>query len=164
LFFTAQSKPSSFEILRSYVLHHLFGKSGHNTSSGAFTFPHRALTVERDVLLVPAGWDSFGKIRALRDGFDCAGMANGWEWDAQVEKVRRNRGLPKGSREAEDLAEQQVDRRMLPGLVDGDRDGVESAIKLFEDIIEDWDASAPVSGKMKKNVLFSVIRSHLTRD
>lgn len=71
-------------------------------------------------------------------------MANGWEWDAEVERIRRSKELPKGSREAEDVAEQQVDRRMLPGLVDGDRSGVESAIKVYEDIVEDWDASAPV--------------------
>ena len=139
LFYTAQSKPASYEVLRSYVLHHLFSPTGRT-----FTFPFRASTVERDVLLVPAGWDSFGKIRALRDGFDCAGMANGWEWDAEVERIRRSKELPKGSREAEDVAEQEVDRRMLPGLVDGDRNGVESAIKVYEDIVEDWDASASV--------------------
>jgi dynein light intermediate chain 1 len=125
------------------VLYQLFSNNG--TSGGAFPFSHRASTVERDVLLVPAGWDTFGKIRALRDGFDCAGMANGWEWDVQVERIRRSRGLPKGSAEAESLAEQQVDRQTLSGLVNGDRNGVESAIRLYEDIIEDWNAAAPVS-------------------
>lgn len=100
--------------------------------------------MERDVLLVPAGWDSFGKIRALRDAFDCAGMANGWEWDAQVERIRRSLALPKGSRQAEEIAEQQIDRRTLPGLVEGDRSNIESTIKLYEAIVEDWDANAEV--------------------
>lgn len=100
--------------------------------------------MERDVLVVPAGWDSFGKIRALREAFDCAGMANGWEWDAQVEKIRRNQGLPKGSRLAEEMAEQRIDRRSLPGLIEGDRSGVESTNKLYEAIVEDWDANAAV--------------------
>jgi dynein light intermediate chain 1 len=121
----------------------------HGTASGPFAFTHRASTVERDVLLVPAGWDSFGKIRALRDAFDCAGMANGWEWDAQVERMRRSQGLPKGSRQAEEAAEQQIDRRSLPGLVEGDRSGVESTIKLYEAIVEDWDANAAVSSWMR---------------
>ncbi|UZJ54811.1 hypothetical protein CBS101457_004131 [Exobasidium rhododendri] len=144
LFFTAQSKAPSFEILRSYVLHQLFSHGNSSgTNSDAFAFSHRASTVERDVLLVPAGWDSFGKIKALRDGFDCAGMANGWEWDVQVEKVRRRQGLPKGSEEAENIAAQQVDRHLLPGLINGGAGGVDSALKLYEDIIEDWDASAP---------------------
>lgn len=72
-------------------------------------------------------------------------MANGWEWDAAVERVRRAKGLPLGSREAEEAAEQTVDRRDLPGLVGSDGSSVGSAVKLYEDIVEDWDAMAAVS-------------------
>lgn len=32
-------------------------------------------------MLVPAGWDSWGKIRVLREGFDCEGVSEGWDMD-----------------------------------------------------------------------------------
>lgn len=39
--------------------------------------------VERDQVMVPAGWDSIGKIKVLRNGFDCEGVADGWDKDAK---------------------------------------------------------------------------------
>jgi dynein light intermediate chain 1, cytosolic len=37
--------------------------------------------VERDHVFVPSGWDSWGKIRVLRDGFDVEGVCAGWGVD-----------------------------------------------------------------------------------
>jgi len=37
--------------------------------------------VERDHVFVPSGWDSWGKIRVLRDGFDVDGVCEGWSVD-----------------------------------------------------------------------------------
>lgn len=39
------------------------------------------MVVERDTVLVPAGWDSWGKIRVLREGFDCEGASTEWDDD-----------------------------------------------------------------------------------
>lgn len=39
--------------------------------------------VERDQVMVPAGWDTIGKIKVLRSGFDCEGVADGWDLDAK---------------------------------------------------------------------------------
>lgn len=39
------------------------------------------MVVERDTVLVPAGWDSWGKIRVLREGFDCEGASSEWDDD-----------------------------------------------------------------------------------
>lgn len=32
-------------------------------------------------MFVPSGWDSWGKIRVLRDGFDVEGVSEGWSVD-----------------------------------------------------------------------------------
>lgn len=40
--------------------------------------------IDRDKVLVPPNWDSWGKIRALREGFDLEGTSNGWSTDIQA--------------------------------------------------------------------------------
>jgi dynein light intermediate chain 1 len=37
--------------------------------------------IDRDTVFVPSGWDSWGKIRVLRDGFDVEGVCTGWSVD-----------------------------------------------------------------------------------
>jgi dynein light intermediate chain 1, cytosolic len=37
--------------------------------------------VDRDRVFVPYGWDSWGKIRVLREGFDVEGVCGGWSVD-----------------------------------------------------------------------------------
>jgi dynein light intermediate chain 1, cytosolic len=37
--------------------------------------------IDRDQIFVPSGWDSWGKIRVLRDGFDVEGVCAGWSVD-----------------------------------------------------------------------------------
>jgi dynein light intermediate chain 1 len=37
--------------------------------------------IERDKVLVPPHWDSWGKIRVLREGFDVEGINSGWSVD-----------------------------------------------------------------------------------
>lgn len=51
------------------------------TASRAFGFNLRANSVDRDQLLVPAGWDSWGKIKILRERFDPEAFGKGWEAD-----------------------------------------------------------------------------------
>lgn len=41
----------------------------------------KAQVIERDVALVPSGWDSWGKLRVLREGFDCEAVNDGWDAD-----------------------------------------------------------------------------------
>ncbi|EPQ30041.1 uncharacterized protein PFL1_02158 [Pseudozyma flocculosa PF-1] len=165
LFFTSHTRPQSFDILRSYILHRLFtphlaapgaaaqangaaatdGKAGTSAAGAAtigaaggsteFKFPYRAITTDRDTLLVPSGWDSWGKIRALRDGFDCKGMARGWEYDCEFERLRRARRLPKGDKDAEDQLDKEIERDA--------EDRVRSAVKLYEDIVADYEAGPP---------------------
>ncbi len=39
--------------------------------------------IERDKVLIPPSWDSWGKIRVLREGFDVEGISRGWSIDVQ---------------------------------------------------------------------------------
>lgn len=39
--------------------------------------------IDRDKILIPPNWDSWGKIRVLREGFDVEGTSRGWSIDIQ---------------------------------------------------------------------------------
>jgi len=45
--------------------------------------PLKHNVIDRDKVLVPSNWDSWGKIRVLREGFDVEGMSSGWSSDIQ---------------------------------------------------------------------------------
>ncbi|EKG15126.1 Dynein 1 light intermediate chain [Macrophomina phaseolina MS6] len=45
--------------------------------------------IDRDRVLVPPNWDSWGKIRVLRDGFDAEGVSQAWSVDIQTPQPRR---------------------------------------------------------------------------
>lgn len=49
--------------------------------------------VERDSVLVPAGWDSWGKLRVLREGFDCEAVHQGWDSDMDAVEDRQQPGF-----------------------------------------------------------------------
>lgn len=110
LWFVSQGRKESFERLRSYILHRSFGSSaspptatGTGATSGqgkkSFAFGWKPNVVDRDAIMVPCGWDSWGKIKVLREGFDPAVVADGWEEDMRREERRR---AAKGQAEEED--------------------------------------------------------------
>lgn len=89
LFYTTPI-PQTLQIFRQYALHLLFtppAPSPGLTSETAapvrnpFPFLHKANTLDRDRIVVPAGWDSWGKIAVLRDGFDAKAWGEAWEND-----------------------------------------------------------------------------------
>lgn len=89
--------PSTLQVLRQYALHLLFmppaalpGMASSGEVQGvpaavrkAFPFTHRPNTLDRDRIVVPAGWDSWGKIAVLRDGFDAKMWGEAWERDLE---------------------------------------------------------------------------------
>ncbi|KAI8825183.1 dynein light intermediate chain-domain-containing protein [Fimicolochytrium jonesii] len=91
LFYTSTKRSDTLDNLRSYILHRLFyhpgPSSGPNNQlrppptsvadTSVFQYTHRPQVVDRDTVAVPCGWDSWGKIRVLREGFDCAAIAEG---------------------------------------------------------------------------------------
>lgn len=48
-----------------------------------FPFVHKPNTLDRDRIVVPAGWDSWGKIAVLREGFDARMWGESWEHDLE---------------------------------------------------------------------------------
>jgi dynein light intermediate chain 1, cytosolic len=141
LFSTAQSRPTSFAVLRQYLLHRLLSPSLSSSTTTRLPFPHAPATIEKDVLLVPSGWDSWGKIVALRDGFSPASTAQGWDFDSEVEARRRKAKLPKERLE-------QVEREVRDEY---GNDAAGSACRLWEDVIGEWAGSSgsnPTLGKV----------------
>ncbi|KAF7721649.1 hypothetical protein EC973_004325 [Apophysomyces ossiformis] len=87
LFYTSTLHPYTFHNLRQYILHRVL-----TTSTKSYTFHLKAQVVERDTVLVPSGWDSWGKIRVLKEGFDCDGVHQGWDADMDALADRQQPG------------------------------------------------------------------------
>jgi dynein light intermediate chain 1 len=87
LFYTSTLQPFTFHNLRQYILHRLL-----STPTKSYPFNMKAQVVERDTVLVPSGWDSFGKLRVLREGFDCEAVHQGWESDIDALTDRQQPG------------------------------------------------------------------------
>ena len=95
LFYTAPTQPQTYTLLRQYLLHRLYtippplNPIDHSASKSVstpapttatpFPFAQRANVLDRDAVMVPAGWDSYGKINVLRDRFDPARILRTWE-------------------------------------------------------------------------------------
>ncbi|KAI4136584.1 MAG: hypothetical protein L6R39_007718 [Caloplaca ligustica] len=75
LVFTSLSVPNSLPTLihSSLGIHSLLKRQ---------TLKHNV--IDRDKVLVPPNWDSWGKIRVLREGFDVEGISSGWNVDIQL--------------------------------------------------------------------------------
>ena len=92
LFYTTP-QPTTLNVLRQYALHTLFvppAPAPDGALDGAvaparnaFPFSHKPNTLDRDRIVVPAGWDSWGKIAVLRDGFDAKAWGEAWEYDLE---------------------------------------------------------------------------------
>ncbi|CAO3703176.1 unnamed protein product [Rhizopus stolonifer] len=75
LFYTSSYQPYTYHHLREYILHRLLS----NQNGKTYPFRAKAQVVERDTVFVPSGWDSWGKIKVLREGFDCESISEGWD-------------------------------------------------------------------------------------
>ena len=87
MFYTAPTQPQTYTFLREYLLHRLYTTppplhpTDHFTPppTSPFPFAHRANVLDRDAVMVPAGWHSHGKINVLRDRFDPSRVLKAWE-------------------------------------------------------------------------------------
>ncbi|RIA95346.1 dynein light intermediate chain-domain-containing protein [Glomus cerebriforme] len=92
LFYTSTRQPQTFTNLRKYILHRLLGRSSSNDTKSAYSFNIKANYVERDTVLVPTGWDSWTKIKFLKEGFDCDELLQGWDLDMGVKSATSEEG------------------------------------------------------------------------
>lgn len=81
LIYTTPSTPSQLPSLihSSLGIHSLLKKS-----------PLRHNVIDRDKIVVPPNWDSWGKIRVLREGFDVELVSHGWTIDLDHESPAEN--------------------------------------------------------------------------
>ncbi|EGO02101.1 hypothetical protein SERLA73DRAFT_177841 [Serpula lacrymans var. lacrymans S7.3] len=95
LFYTTPL-PATLQVLRQYTLHLLFTPAAPSPGLSAgmeaptpirnpFPFSHKPNTLDRDRIVVPAGWDSWGKIAVLREGFEAKTWGEAWEQDFEAE-------------------------------------------------------------------------------
>ncbi|KIM25507.1 hypothetical protein M408DRAFT_331076 [Serendipita vermifera MAFF 305830] len=92
LFYSTQV-PSTTLVLRQYALHYLFTPTPPQPAIGStdipaparnpFKFTHPANALDRDKIVIPAGWDSWGKIKILRDEFEPTRWADAWDKDME---------------------------------------------------------------------------------
>lgn len=94
LFYTTQS-PATLQSLRQYALHLLFSPPAPAPSANSsaevavphrnpFPFNEKANILDRDRIIIPSGWDSWGKIAVLRDGFDSKLWGEAWDRDLEA--------------------------------------------------------------------------------
>ncbi|RAH84837.1 hypothetical protein BO86DRAFT_231820 [Aspergillus japonicus CBS 114.51] len=81
------------------------------------SFKHNV--IDRDKILVPSNWDSWGKIRIIREGFDMDGVSTAWSIEIQDPPEPITNGASAG-----DLEDEAAD------------DGT-SAVAIFEQTIKD---------------------------
>lgn len=75
LIYTTPSVPSQLQTLvhSSLGIHSLLKKQ-----------PLKPNVIDRDKVAVPPNWDSWGKIRVLREGFDVEAVSEGWSIDLEA--------------------------------------------------------------------------------
>ena len=79
-------------------------------------------------MVIPANWDSWGKIRVLREGFDVEGMSTSWSND-----IRSSRATMEQN--SQDTGDTSHAKAWANGNVHSD--GEESALFVFEDTVRD---------------------------
>jgi dynein light intermediate chain 1 len=84
--------------------------------------PLKHNVIDRDKVILPPNWDSWGKIRVLREGFDVEGVNQGWSIDIeeQAETMTETNG---NETEGQDASHEQTD---------GAQDG---ALGIYEETI-----------------------------
>ncbi|KAI9719559.1 MAG: hypothetical protein M1812_003330 [Candelaria pacifica] len=82
--------------------------------------------IDRDKVVVPPSWDSWGKIRILREGFDVEGVSAGWSGELRDSEVAYRDGSSEGS-----------DVSPVENGLEEDHDRPNGVIALYENTIRD---------------------------
>lgn len=90
--------------------------------------------IDRDKILVPANWDSWGKIRIIREGFDMEGASTAWSIEIQ---------------DAPEPLDQPA--HTSPQDENGEADDGTSAVTVFEQTIQDPKRDATIAHSSTTN-------------
>lgn len=94
LFYTTPL-PATLQVLRQYALHLLFAPPAPSPAMGSpdapapirnpFPFNHKPNPLDRDHLVIPAGWDSWGKIEIVRQ-FEPKSWGEAWDREVDTDE------------------------------------------------------------------------------
>ncbi|KAH8719499.1 dynein light intermediate chain-domain-containing protein [Phaeosphaeriaceae sp. PMI808] len=102
---------------------------------------------DRDRVLVPPNWDSWAKIRILRDGFDVEGVSERWSVDIEIPRhMRILNGQPPTPGEGEGEASSELE----PAQAEEEEQDGPSATSIYEDTIRNPETDFPLSGLSKQ--------------
>jgi len=97
--------------------------------------PLKHNVIDRDKIVVPPNWDSWGKIRVLREGFDVELVSNGWSLDLDKPFPQ-----PPINGNGHEVNGQVGQNGHTNGEVEGegeDEDAEGSAVALYESAVQD---------------------------
>jgi dynein light intermediate chain 1 len=112
--------------------------------------PLKHNVIDRDKVLVPPNWDSWGKIRVLRDGFDVEAINRGWSLDIEESDSLSNES-PHMTGDSV-IAENQSP--LLPG----------GAVVAYEETIRDPSLDALQAASTESNGHKMEVSSHDTQN
>ncbi|KAI1379072.1 putative motor protein [Hypoxylon crocopeplum] len=92
--------------------------------------PLKANVIDRDKIMVPPNWDSWGKIRVLRDGFDVERVSEGWSIDL-------DQPFPSSKRDGAEDPNHQVN-----GETNGTNEHEGSSVLFYEEQVQDTSLDA----------------------
>ena len=84
--------------------------------------------IDRDKILVPSNWDSWGKIRIIREGFDMEGASTAWSIEIQDPPEPLDQPIRSGTEEENAVSEEGT-----------------SAVTIFEQTIKDPKRDANIA-------------------
>lgn len=143
VFYTTTGRPKTFSTLRQHILHRLYTTppalhpqnnsptipfTNIAKSNSQFPFPYRANQLDRDSIMIPAGWDSWGKIEILKEGFNCQQISGLWDAAFGRESHQYSQTNPRNTND---------------GLLQDDED--EDIQRIWQDVIPDPTNNALVS-------------------
>ena len=103
----------------------------------------KANVIDRDRVLVPPNWDSWGKIRILREGFDVEGISQ--KWSVDIEIPRHMRAATNGQPQPQDEGEAITSGEASPE----DEDEGPSATSIYEETIHNPEQDFQLSALSK---------------
>lgn len=101
---------------------------------------------DRDRVLVPPNWDSWAKIRILREGFDVEGISEKWSVDIDIPRHMR----PTNGQTLPAEGEEAPNDSVQTPTTEEDADGP-SATSIYEDTIRNPESDFPLSSYSKQN-------------
>ncbi|EAT89750.2 hypothetical protein SNOG_03019 [Parastagonospora nodorum SN15] len=106
---------------------------------------------DRDRVLVPPNWDSWAKIRILREGFDVEGVSERWSVDIEIPRhMRIANGQTPASAPVEAEGQANGEPEPSPVIEEEQQDGP-SATSIYEDTIRNPESDYPLSAMSRQS-------------